>query len=72
MSDRWIILITLFLAGVVPFTMLGGWGPVGDHSVVPWAVGFLTQAGVVLGYIAQRHGWWRQSNRNRKETGHAS
>ena len=61
MSDRWSIIITLFLAGVVPFTLLGGWGPIGDHSVRPWVVGFGTQAGVVLGFIAQRRGWWRRT-----------
>ena len=57
-NDR-IITITLFLAGIVPFTLHGDWGAYGDHHVLPWAVGFLTQAGVVLGYIAQRRGWWR-------------
>jgi hypothetical protein len=58
MSDNAIITIMLFLAGVVPFTLAGGWGSAGDHSILPWSVGFLTQAGVVFGYIAQRRGWW--------------
>ena len=62
MSDTWIITISLFLSGVVPFTLLGGWGEYGDHHIRPWSVGFLTQAGVVLGFIAQRRGWW-SSNR---------
>ena len=56
--------ITLFLAGVVPFTLLGGWGEYGDHHVLPWSVGFLCQAGVVLAVIAQRKGWW-SSNRTK-------
>ncbi len=70
MSDRSILYVVLFTSGIIPFTLLGGWGPAGDHSVVPWAVGFGCQAGIVLGLIAQRRGWWRQSNRNLKETGH--
>jgi hypothetical protein len=64
MSDDRIITLSLFLAGVVPFTLLGGWGEYGDHHVLPWSVGFLTQAGVVLGVIAQRRGWW-SSNRTK-------
>jgi hypothetical protein len=28
-SDTWIFRITLFLAGVIPFTLLGGWGDYG-------------------------------------------
>jgi hypothetical protein len=65
MSDTWTLRITLFLAGIAPFTLLGGWGEYGDHSILPWAVGFLTQAGVVLGFIAQRRGWWWSSNRTK-------
>ena len=61
MTDNTIITISLFLAGVVPFTLLGGWGPAGDHSLLPWTVGLMTQAGVVLGYITQRRGWWKWS-----------
>jgi hypothetical protein len=57
MTDSKIITITLLLAGVVPFTLLGGWGPAGDHSLLPWAVGFGTQAGVVLGMIGYRRRW---------------
>ena len=63
MTDNWIITI-IFAAGVVPFTLLGGWGEYGDHHVLPWTAGFLTQAGVVLGFIAQRRGWWN-SNRTK-------
>ena len=58
------ILISLFAAGLIPFTLLGGWGEYGDHHALPWAVGFLCQAGVVLGFIAQRRGWW-SSNRTK-------
>ena len=50
--------------GIIPFSLFGGWGAYGDHSILPWAVGFLTQAGFVLGYIAQRRGWW-SSNRTK-------
>jgi hypothetical protein len=60
MSDDWIIRVSLFASGIVPFTLLGGWGPAGDHSILPWSAGFLTQAGVVIGMIAQRRGWWRR------------
>jgi hypothetical protein len=62
MSER-SITIALFLAGVVAFALLGGWGEHGDHSILPWSVGFLTQAGVVLGFIAQRRGWWSSNRR---------
>ncbi len=61
MSDDWTITIALFLAGIVPFTLAGGWGSYGDHSALPWLAGFGTQAGVVLGFIAQRRGWWRRA-----------
>ncbi len=47
MSDKWTIRITLFLAGVVPFTLLGGWGDYGDHSIWPWVAGFGCQAAYV-------------------------
>jgi len=39
MTDTWTIRLTLFLAGIVPFTLLGGWGEYGDHSILPWSVG---------------------------------
>ena len=39
MTDNWIITI-IFAAGVVPFTLLGGWGEYGDYSIWPWSVGF--------------------------------
>ena len=32
MTNDAIITITLFLAGLIPFTLLGGWGECGDHS----------------------------------------
>ncbi len=48
MSDRSIILITLFLAGVLSFTLLGGWSEYGDHSVLPWAVGLFMLVCVAL------------------------
>jgi hypothetical protein len=56
MSDTWTIRITLFLAGVVAFALTGGLTD--DTTILPWSVGFLTQAGFVLGFIAQRRGWW--------------
>ena len=58
MTDSKIITISLFLAGVIPFTLLGGWGDAGDHSILLWSVGFLTQAGFMLGFIGQRRKWW--------------
>jgi hypothetical protein len=61
MTDTWLIRITLFLAGVVPFALAGGLTD--DTTVWPWTAGFGCQAGVVLGMIAQRRGWW-SSNRN--------
>jgi hypothetical protein len=61
MTNSAIMTVTLFLAGIVPFTLLGGWGPAGDHSLLPWSAGFLTQAGFVLGFIAQRRGWWSRA-----------
>ncbi len=70
MSDTWILRITLFLSGVVPCTLLGGLSEYGDRHLLPWTVGFGCQAGVVLGFIAQRRGWWRQSDLNPKGTGH--
>lgn len=59
MTDAWIIRITLFLSGFVPCALLGGLGEYGDHHALPWLVGFGTQAGVVVGYVAQRRGWVR-------------
>ena len=67
MSDDWIVRLSLFASGVVPFTLLGGWGPAGDHQILPWTLGFGTQAGVVLGFIAQRRGWLRRWGTNGKE-----
>ena len=64
MSDDTIISLSLFLVGFVPCTLLGGLSEYGDTHVLPWLVGFLTQAAVVLGVIGQRRGWWRSSNRN--------
>ena len=64
MSDDRITTIVLLAAGLIPFNLLGGWGEYGDHSILPWSVGFLCQAGVVLGFIAQRRGWW-SSNRTK-------
>ena len=62
MSDACTIRITLFLAGVVPFAFAGGM--TNDLSIWPWAAGFGCQAGVVIGFIAQRRGWW-SSNRTK-------
>ena len=35
MSNRWIPL-TLGAATAIPFGLLGGFGPTGDHSILPW------------------------------------
>jgi hypothetical protein len=61
MTDTWTLRLTLFLAGVVPFALAGGLHD--DMTIWPWSAGFLCQAGVVLGFIAQRRGWWRQQTR---------
>lgn len=44
----------LMVVGLVPFTLLGGWGPAGDESVWPWLIGFGTQAAFVAGYVLTR------------------
>ena len=62
MTDTWLIRITLFLAGVGPFALAGGLHD--DATIWPWTAGFGCQAGVVLGMIAQRRGWW-SSNRTK-------
>jgi hypothetical protein len=59
MSDTWIIRLSLFAAGVVPFALAGGLQ--NDASIWPWSAGFLCQAGFVFGYIAQRRGWWTRA-----------
>jgi hypothetical protein len=61
MSGNGSITISLFLCGFIPCSLLGGLGEYGDHHALPWLVGFGTQAGVVLGMIAQRRGWWRRA-----------
>ena len=43
MTDSRIITITLFLAGIVPFTLLGGWG--GRATIDPAVVGGVPGAG---------------------------
>jgi hypothetical protein len=62
MIDIWMIRLTLFSAGVIPFALAGGLYD--DTTVWPWSAGFLCRAGVVLGMIAQRRGWW-SSNRTK-------
>ena len=47
----WAVSCILFALGVIPFTLLGGWGEAGDTSIWPWTAGFGTQAGFVLGYV---------------------
>jgi hypothetical protein len=61
LSDDRILTIGLLASGLIPFTLLGGWGPIGDHSLLPRTVGFGTQAGFVLGVIGHRRGWWNTS-----------
>ena len=45
MSNRWIPL-TLGAATAIPFGLLGGFGPTGDHSILPWL-------GIVAGWTYQ-------------------
>jgi hypothetical protein len=47
MSNSWIIRIRLFLAGIIPFTLVGGWSEYGDHSIWPWVAGFGSQTAYV-------------------------
>jgi len=56
MSDDRILTLGLLASGLIPFTLAGGWGPIGDHSFLPWTVGFGTQAGFVIGVIGYRRG----------------
>jgi hypothetical protein len=51
MSNR-CIPITLCAATAIPFGLLGGFGPTGDHSIVPW-LGFLA------GWGACSYGRWQ-------------
>jgi hypothetical protein len=46
MTDTWIIRITLFLAGVVPFALAGG--ALNDATVWPWSSASSGSGG----------GWW--------------
>lgn len=53
---------TLTIAGLIPFTLAGGWGPAGDTSLWPWAVGFSAQAAAVAAAALRlRFGpnWWQ-------------
>ena len=58
MSNRFIP-ITLGAATAIPFGLLGGFGPIGDHSIVPW-LGFLAgwAAWVLVARWGIRRGWW--------------
>ena len=40
MSNRWIPSRRRH----APYALLGGFEPAGDHSILPWTAGFLTQA----------------------------
>ena len=60
MTDTWLIRITLFLTGVVPFTARGGCTAITRSG--RGRSDSRRQAIVVLGFIAQRRGWW-SSNR---------
>ena len=61
MTDDWTIRLSLFAAGVVPFALAGGLSD--DATIWPWTAGLLCQTGYVLGYIAQRRGWWGRAHR---------
>ena len=52
MTDNAIITITLFLAGVVPFTLADGLQD--DTTIWPWSAGLVCQAGFVVGMIGYR------------------
>ena len=58
MSNR-CIPITLCAATAIPFGLLGGFGPTGDHSIVPW-LGFLAGWGawILIAREGIQRGWW--------------
>ena len=58
MSDRW-LLATLSAATATPFGLLGGFGPTGDHSILPW-LGMLAGWGawVLFARWGISRGWW--------------
>jgi DnaJ domain len=58
MSDRW-LLATLTAATAIPYALLGGFGPTGDHSILPWGGMFAGWAAWVLvaRWVISR-GWW--------------
>ena len=59
MSGDRFIPITLGAATAIPFGLLGGFGPIGDHSIVPW-LGFLVGWGawMLVARWSIRRGWW--------------
>ena len=58
MSNRFIP-ITLGAATAIPFGLLGGFGPTGDHSIVPW-LGLLAGWGawMLVARWGISRGWW--------------
>jgi hypothetical protein len=59
MSDTWTIPITLGAATAIPFGLLGGFGPTGDQSIVPW-LGMVAGWGawMLIAREGIRRGWW--------------
>jgi hypothetical protein len=58
---------TLTIVGLIPFTLLGGWGPAGDTSFWPWIAGFGAQAAAVAAAsLRLRLGptWWQPWKRH--------
>ena len=59
MSNRWIIPITQGAASAIPFELLGGFGPTGDHSILPWLGMFAGwRRWVLVARWGIRRGWW--------------
>ena len=58
MSDRW-LLATLTAATAIPYALLGGFGPTGDHSILPW-LGMLAgwATWMLVARWGIRRGWW--------------
>ena len=59
MSGDRIIPITLTAATAIPFSLLGGFGSTGDHSILPWLGMFAGWgASLLIAREGIRRGWW--------------
>ena len=60
MSNTWTIPVTHTAATAIPFGLLGGFGPTGDHSILPW-LGFVAgwAAWMLIARWGISQGWWQ-------------